>query len=62
MKLWKRALALCLTLAMTVSLAACGGSQEETTDQDEPAAEESVTVRAAALKGGSYALQQNAVA
>ena len=44
---WKKSLALCLTLMMLASLAACGGDQEP----DETPAEEPVTLRVAALKG-----------
>lgn len=50
MILWKKTLALCLTLALSVSLTACGGSQDEAAEEQLPA-EESVTVRVAALKG-----------
>ena len=55
MKQWmKKGLALCLALVMCLSLAACGGTEEETTDEtpaEETPAEESVNVRVAALKG-----------
>ena len=47
MNVWKKSLALCLTLMMLASLAACGGDQEP----DETPAEEPVTLRVAALKG-----------
>ena len=47
MKFWKKGLALCLALVMTLSLAACGG--DESTEEQPP--EESVQVRVAALKG-----------
>ena len=47
MKQWmKKGLAACLALVMCLSLAACGGDQEEETPAEEP-----VTVRVAALKG-----------
>ena len=55
MKQWmKKGLALCLALVMCLSLAACGGTEEETTDEtpaEETPAEEPVNVRVAALKG-----------
>lgn len=56
MKQWmKKGLAACLTLVMCLSLAACGGADttEDAADEtvDETPAEESVTVRVAALKG-----------
>ena len=56
MKNWmKKGLALCLTLVMCLSLAACGGTgtTEDTTDEtvDETPVEESINVRVAALKG-----------
>ena len=56
MKNWmKKGLAACLTLVMCLSLAACGGTDttEDAADEtvDETPAEESVTVRVAALKG-----------
>ena len=47
MKQWmKKGLAACLALVMCLSLAACGGDQEEETPAEDP-----VTVRVAALKG-----------
>ena len=47
MKQWmKKGLAACLALVMCLSLAACGGDQEEETPAENP-----VTVRVAALKG-----------
>ena len=49
MKHWKKALSLCLSALLALSLAACGGQSAETptpTPTEEP-----VTVRAAALKG-----------
>ncbi len=47
MKQWmKKGLATCLALVMCLSLAACGGDQEEETPAEDP-----VTVRVAALKG-----------
>ena len=51
MKLWEKGLALCLALAMALSLAACGGDQSEQTQEEQTPAEEPVTVRVAALKG-----------
>ena len=50
MKQWmKKGLAACLALVMCLSLAACGGTEQETTE--ETPVVESVTVRVAALKG-----------
>ncbi len=47
MRQWmKKGLAACLALVMCLSLAACGGDQEEETPAEDP-----VTVRVAALKG-----------
>ena len=47
MKQWmKKGLAACMALVMCLSLAACGGDQEEETPAEDP-----VTVRVAALKG-----------
>ena len=56
MKQWmKKGLAACLALVLCLSLAACGGADttEDAADEtvDETPAEESVTVRVAALKG-----------
>ena len=55
MKQWmKKGLAACLTLVLCLSLAACGGTEQETTDEtptDETPVEEAVNVRVAALKG-----------
>ena len=50
MKQWmKKGLAACLALVMCLSLAACGGTEQETAE--ETPVVESVTVRVAALKG-----------
>ena len=50
MKQWMmKGLAACLALVMCLSLAACGGTEQETTE--ETPVVESVTVRVAALKG-----------
>ena len=50
MRQWmKKGLAACLALVMCLSLAACGGTEQETTE--ETPVVESVTVRVAALKG-----------
>lgn len=50
MKQWmKKGLAACLALVMCLSLAACGGTEQET--PEETPVVESVTVRVAALKG-----------
>lgn len=52
MKHWKKALSLCLSALLALSLAACGGQSAETpTPTESMSAEAPVTVRAAALKG-----------
>ena len=52
MKQWmKKGLAACLALVMVLSLAACGGDQENAEEPEETPAEDPVNVRVAALKG-----------
>ena len=55
MRQWmKKGLAACLALVMCLSLAACGGTEQETTE--ETPVVESVTVRVAALIAGTSLL------